>query len=788
MKNENKLEETQINSIPETNTAFELISSVFKENSKKIEIIEKLRPFFTLKVIPQREIEKVYSAVEKISPEKIDLIEEFKYEEDKFDSNNLFETKSKSIGLSNFDLDLSINIFGQKQSGVFSNRDEKSDSYSKTNSKIHCIHSIVISLFRILIDFKDIKFTKQVYEELNGIENANITERKILLEKLVDKFGLYVPLELLIGGRINMSFDANNEDEKRQYHSILQKKFKAELGGGIFQISAKAKMDYNKNNTKENISESLGKIENLSKKIEGGDYMYKDDLKNWIKSFNINNLQIIEYKTLIPIYCFIPGLESKLTICLQKYEDIVLQEIYNLIESEFKSKENNLYEGSPVNTNIWKVGITEEIYKSFIICKRQITTKLIISKNENNNKKEDIICGEVPDGFIIVGWKLKTNSFSKPYDLDCKWEKQKDFNIIGSDCFKFKVTASEKNKEFKEDIEVEWKLEIFCIKYNFLIPYTNRFSGDFDYNKWSAHYFVNCICFQLYNSDKNDGECFYNKENKKKIEKLTEKYEEKLSKNLSLISLEDCKNNKKLYKDLKEVEYFTKKGFLNSFKLIKGNDFFDLNGYIKAPDNSLYKNGIFHFNIISQFDEKEKILFYKGIIKTKIYHINSFENGSISSTYFARDIFNGKQNLLGALFAIFQYFNFLNPDSPCNSEYANIFRFNHSLFIQNCNEWKEKYALKSFPKNVEYLFEYEDYTNKNNDEIQVLCSIGRYIEISKEKFNLDEVFKILGISNFTKWSFIVGNNIYFKKDDINEKIIGEIKNLGKLIICQCSRC
>ena len=40
-------------------------------------------------------------------------------------------------------------------------------------------------------------------------------ERKILLEKLVDKFGLYVPLELLVGGRINISFDANNEMEKK---------------------------------------------------------------------------------------------------------------------------------------------------------------------------------------------------------------------------------------------------------------------------------------------------------------------------------------------------------------------------------------------------------------------------------------------------------------------------------------------------------------------------------------------------------------------------------------------
>ena len=72
------------------------------------------------------------------------------------------------------------------------------------------MHSIVISIFRIILDFKDIKLSKEITEELREIENSNITERKILLEKLVDKFGLYVPLELLVGGRINISFDANN--------------------------------------------------------------------------------------------------------------------------------------------------------------------------------------------------------------------------------------------------------------------------------------------------------------------------------------------------------------------------------------------------------------------------------------------------------------------------------------------------------------------------------------------------------------------------------------------------
>jgi len=56
-----------------------LLNSVFKDKSKKPEIIQKLRPFFSLKVIPQREIDRVYTAVEKVEPEKIDLIEVNEY-------------------------------------------------------------------------------------------------------------------------------------------------------------------------------------------------------------------------------------------------------------------------------------------------------------------------------------------------------------------------------------------------------------------------------------------------------------------------------------------------------------------------------------------------------------------------------------------------------------------------------------------------------------------------------------------------------------------------------------
>ena len=159
-------EETQSKDMVEKFKIDDLISSVFKDKSKKPEIIQKLRPFFFFFVIPQREIDKVYSAVEKIEPDKIDLIEEFECEEKKYNSKNKFTTESKSVGLSNFDLDLSASIWGHKQSFKFENKDENFNINQESSSKNHCIHSIVVKLFRIVIDFKEIKLARQVIEEL----------------------------------------------------------------------------------------------------------------------------------------------------------------------------------------------------------------------------------------------------------------------------------------------------------------------------------------------------------------------------------------------------------------------------------------------------------------------------------------------------------------------------------------------------------------------------------------------------------------------------------------------
>ena len=336
------------------------------------------------------------------------------------------------------------------------------------------------------------------------------------MEKLVDKFGLFVPLELCIGGRINYSFEANNEEEIQAVHSLLQREIKAKFGGGNKLISASLEGNYKNNNLSENLSYSLDKVKNLSIKIEGGDYTYKDDFKKWIQSFNMDNSQIIEYKTLSRIYSFIPGLESKLYICLENYEDIVLKEIYSLIESNAE-KEKEIYKGSSEHKNKWQVGITKEQYKSFNIYRKKIIKRLKIKpekkdeeKKEEEKKDEekkeekkivkDVICGEIPDGFIICGWILKSNSNSKSYDVISSWERKKEIQIIGDEYFKFKIDLTVEN-DINEEIEIDWILELFCIHTDFLVSF-NKKNNIKDFNK---HYFINCDC-----NKQESEECYYN--------------------------------------------------------------------------------------------------------------------------------------------------------------------------------------------------------------------------------------------------------------------------------------
>ena len=68
------------------------------------------------------------------------MIEINEYKEEKYCEKSLFVAKSKSVGLSDFDLNLSASILGHKQSASFQSKEKETKSTSKSSSKSYCIH------------------------------------------------------------------------------------------------------------------------------------------------------------------------------------------------------------------------------------------------------------------------------------------------------------------------------------------------------------------------------------------------------------------------------------------------------------------------------------------------------------------------------------------------------------------------------------------------------------------------------------------------------------------------
>ena len=217
--------------------------------------------------------------------------------------------------------------------------------------------------------------------------------------------------------------------------------------------------------------------------------------------------------------------------------------------------EQNLFEGSSSNGNSWKVGITKEVYNSFTIYKKKIIKKMKVKgikdiKQENNINKH-FICGELPGDFIICGWNLSTNCNSKQYDIVCSWERKKEISIIGSNCYKFKINSYSENNKIDENIEIEWRLEVFCFHSNFLVSNDNK---NYYYFKSQNHFFSNCDCFKII--DFNSEEWYYNnndftqneeyswKKNKYTFERVAELGRKVIikEKEKELLSLEHQKN------------------------------------------------------------------------------------------------------------------------------------------------------------------------------------------------------------------------------------------------------
>lgn len=467
-----------------------LIDSVFEKEEKKNEFIKKFMPFFSLKVNPNKNLEKIYLTFE-IDPKNINIVKEYNYKEEKYESKNKYETNQKSFGLIEADLNLSLNIYGYNVGISSKLKNIENKANSKIGSKFYCMNSNIVSLFRIIIDPNKIKIDEKITKDFDELKSKNETEKRRGLEMLTDKYGLYIPLALLVGGRIDYYFDGNNESEINEIHNYLQFKMKGDIN-----ISG----EFNDKNKKNFHDLTEQKISNISIDVKGGNY--NNNIDEWIESFNPNNLEIIGYKSLRPIYCFIEGLEPHLSLCIsKKYEDIVLEQIHKLINKEFKEKEKDIYKGTSSENESWEVGLTKEIYNTFTILKKSFPINISLKEN----KKKYIICGEILKNFLICGWRINTNTNSKEFDVICNWERKKEIPIIGNRNFKFNIIIPE-NQQFI-DGEIQWNVDIFCIHSNRL----NVAESEYIYFQTKGHYFLNCDCYKtvrnIYNS-----KCIYNKD------------------------------------------------------------------------------------------------------------------------------------------------------------------------------------------------------------------------------------------------------------------------------------
>ena len=239
-------------------------------------------------------------------------------------------------------------------------------------------------------------------------------------------------------------------------------------------------------------------------------------------------------------------------------------------------------------------------------------------------------------------------------------------------------------------------------------------------------------------------------------------------------------NKEKVKKELHELRELEKNyGFLNCIgvKLLLKHNFNEIEGFIRAPDNSSYKNGIFNFivKLPENCQNKPEVKF-----KTKIFHTEVPEDNSKCCIYW--DCLNipfEKISLSLILISIYEFFlgnNNHGYSCLATELYRKFYRTeNYGLFFQKCEEYTRKYASNKFDSKLIYLFQdYYDYGTEfdgsryifynfiyNNAKVLELSGYVRIVEIIENFLNISPGKRVVLLS---------GNNIYYLGEHLGDSM------------------
>ena len=220
--------------------------SVPNDPTKKSEVLNLFKPNFSITINPKGDIQKIPRAILDIEHDFIEL-------------RHINTSKNLSHSAKN------INYENSNKSN------NKSETFNYVNTSYYPKLSVTLSPTNIQLNPDIINRFKSI------ISLDNEKDKRKKLYETYNLYGMYIPIQFILGGRYNIFIEAKNEDENIQKLQDFKNKT------NFFVSEQKIDFQYNNNqinkinNTNENIRANV--------EIEGGTINPKN-IEEWKRSFN----------------------------------------------------------------------------------------------------------------------------------------------------------------------------------------------------------------------------------------------------------------------------------------------------------------------------------------------------------------------------------------------------------------------------------------------------------------------------------------------------------------------
>lgn len=274
----------------------EVLNSLYNDKKSQLELINKFKPGFLKFDDGKIEINRTVDL--NIPLENIIFSQNRSLDSDTFKVENDYDDSLVSKGSIKSNINISATIKSIININFQSNMKITNDNTKKNKSKyIRYKHFISNSLVKISVPQKDFKLDENIKQEFRNIFNKETNQDQLNeLFRLYNKYGIGIAFEFILGGKYYMYFDARNDEEK----DAIVKDF--EYSNNTSVMDQKGGFGFNNNSIKE-INQKRKNL-NMKLSVVGGDPEKKDNYNEWLKSINLKNLEIIQYKSLQPLHDF----------------------------------------------------------------------------------------------------------------------------------------------------------------------------------------------------------------------------------------------------------------------------------------------------------------------------------------------------------------------------------------------------------------------------------------------------------------------------------------------------